>query len=743
MTSNYDLSLVIFSFAIAIFTSYTALDLERKVRKARGNARCWWLMGGAAAMGAGIWLMHFVAMLAFQLSVPVNYQVGETLLSLVYAITASGLALGLLGYAQSSWQSLLIGGTCMGTAIAWMHYTGMEAMQVQATMKLNLWLVVLSVAIAIVAAITALWLAFYCQVDRAKGINWQKISSAVVMAVAISGMHYTGMAATSFIPEPNLPVVEAADINPIILSTMIGIATVFLLGTTLISSIIDRNFAILETLVQERTAELLEAKKAAEIASQAKSEFLSNMSHELRTPLNGILGYVQILRRNPTLNPQQTKGLNIIYNSGNHLLTLINDILDVTKIEAGKLELFPNDIHLNNFIESIVALMMMQAKVKDLDFHYQTQSSLPIAIRADEKRLRQVLINLLGNAMKFTECGQVIFNISLVSPVLKDEPIKTNRQTLKFEVRDTGIGMSPQQLKQIFQPFEQVGAVECRGTGTGLGLTISQQLVELMGSKLQVSSELGRGSIFWFEATFPVIEKVKAEDRLNASRRIVGYRGKRRHILVVDDRENNRLVLQNLLEPLGFEITLGMNGQQEIDLAQQIQPDCILTDLVMPLKTGFEAVQEIRQIPELQNIIIIAVSASITYRAQQQSQIDDFEGFLHKPIKEEKLLTLLQEHLQLDWIYEDVAKSNHSELLPTEIAANPTLIAPPPEEVKILYELAMLGSMKKIRERAKYLQELDEQYAPLAAQLQEFAQGFQEKAIVNLIEQYLTQECNQ
>ena len=209
--------------------------------------------------------------------------------------------------------------------------------------------------------------------------------------------------------------------------------------------------------------------------------------------------------------------------------------------------------------------------------------------------------------------------------------------------------------------------------------------------------------------------------------------------MAVDDKEENRLVLQHMLEPLGFEITLGENGQQEVELARQIKPDCILTDLVMPVKTGFEAVKQIRGIAEIENVIIIAISASVLEMDRKQSQIVGCEAFLPKPVDEQKLLALLQEHLELDWIYEDVAESSSSDLGITDTAATQTLIAPPSEEMEILYELAMLGSMKKIRERAIYLLELDEQYAPFASKLQELARGFQEKAIVNLVEQYLTE----
>jgi predicted ATPase/signal transduction histidine kinase/CheY-like chemotaxis protein len=452
----------------------------------------------------------------------------------------------------------------------------------------------------------------------------------------------------------------------------------------------------LEQKVADRTVEL---KKA----NEAKSEFLSNMSHELRTPLNGILGYAQILKRAKNLEDTQVSGLKTIYNSGNHLLTLINDILDLSKIEARKLELYPENINFASFIDSITEIIGMRAEQKNVCFAYETLGDLPQGVEIDEKRLRQVLLNLLGNAIKFTDKGQVTLRISAIE------------ETFRFEVKDTGVGMTDEELEKIFQPFEQVGDTQKRAEGTGLGLAISRQLVELMGSEIKIKSEFGKGSTFFFDLKLKAVE---VEEKIE-QRRIISYKDEKKTLLIVDDYPENRLILRQMLENIGFEVIEANDGKQGVELANKA--NIIFMDLVMPVMNGFEAVEIIRK--DFKELPIIAISANVFEADKQKSLQAGCNAFLPKPIEEQKLFNALIEHLNLEWVYEE-----------EQIIEAETLIPPPTKDLKKLYELAMMGDMREIKDFAN---QLDEQYTVFSGKLIELANGFEDELILNLVEEYM------
>ncbi|OUL35812.1 hypothetical protein BV372_09475 [Nostoc sp. T09] len=462
---------------------------------------------------------------------------------------------------------------------------------------------------------------------------------------------------------------------------------------------------------------LAQAKEAAEAASHAKSEFLANMSHELRTPLNGILGYAQILQRSKHLNEDERSRIDVIYQCGSHLLTLINDILDLSKIEAQKVELMTSDFHFPAFLQGVAEMCRIRAELKGIEFRHQLALELPVAIRADEKRLRQVLINLLSNAIKFTDAGSVTFTISYAS-----------EGKIRFEVRDSGIGIVPEKLQAIFQPFEQAGDRRRQIEGTGLGLAISQRIVELMGSTIQVQSDLGVGSIFWFEVHLPEADEWVKTSQADDYGQIIGIKDRKPKIVVVDDKWENRSVINNLLSPIGFDVTEATDGEEGWQKILEFQPDLVITDLLMPELDGFELIKRIRESETYKDITIIVSSASVFESDQHRSIEAGGNDFMAKPIQASVLFQKLRHYLNLDWIYEQKKPENQLNL------ENAELVLPPQSEIEILYELVMKGNFKGIIKQATLITQMDHKYIPFAQHLHQLAKGFQDQEILALLQ---------
>jgi len=403
----------------------------------------------------------------------------------------------------------------------------------------------------------------------------------------------------------------------------------------------------LEDLVKQRTEELAEAKARAEAANRAKGTFLANMSHELRTPLNAVLGFSRLLKSGPDVTPRQQEALDIIVRSGEHLLNLINNVLDMAKIESGRVVLEESEVDLHRLLHEMQSLMGVGAVEKGLRFALEHDPDLPRFVAVDAGKLRQVLLNLLGNAIKYTDSGGVKLRARLA------RLHGSEKAKVRFEVEDSGPGISQEDCQRIFFPFVQLGGQAPAQAGTGLGLAICKQYVELMGGQIGVTSKPGKGSVFYFEIPVRVLPSVAERDELKNPRILGLAEGQPRYrLLIVEDQPENRLLLRRLLEPLGFELREAVNGLEAVALFEQWHPDLIWMDIRMPVMDGLEAVRRIRATQAGADTKIIALTAHALEEEKEPIMAAGCDDLVRKPIREQELFGALARHLRLKFIYE-------------------------------------------------------------------------------------------
>lgn len=468
--------------------------------------------------------------------------------------------------------------------------------------------------------------------------------------------------------------------------------------------------------------EMQRAKEAAESANSVRLQFLANISHDLRTPLNGVLGCTQILLREKTMGSKQRELLKTIQGCAEHLRNLINDLLDLSKLEADKLELAPSPFDLKGLLAALIKTFALEAETKKIALELEQSADLPEWIQCDRKRLQQILGNLVHNAIKFTDHGRVKVRARVAGPALI------------FDVIDTGCGIMPDKIGELFQPFHVVDERSIRLEGTGLGLSICKKLANKMGGDISVTSKLGKGSTFSV-----VIPLTLASPVVEIQRTVVDYQGRRRRVLIVDDNPANRIVLRTMLEPLDFLVHEADGAASAHEQISQAQPDIVLMDLMMPGVDGFTLCREIRDMDILRMPVLLAVSAMAGDDVLERCRQAGFADLLNKPVHLDALVDALRVHAGIEWTYGVI---HPAPVALDEGPVNEPIVPPSADEITAFLDLARRGVVRNIESRAEELARSHPEYSPFARRVARYARDFKLKELGEWLTSLNTQQAH-
>lgn len=561
---------------------------------------------------------------------------------------------------------------------------------------------------------------------KANTRNTIVLCGVALIVAAVSGIFTSRwIARTIFLLSRGADAIAGGNRTYRVLDAPIGELSILARAFNRMAEQLQTSFDTLELKVEERTLELARAKEAADSANRAKSEFLAHMSHELRTPLNAILGFSQIAIRDRHLSPEQRENIGIINRSGDYLLNLVNNVLDLSKVEAGKMTLNARNFDLYLLLHEIEDLLHLQAESKGLQLLFDRDEVLPQYIRTDKTKLRQVLLNLINNSIKFTSEGGIA-----VKAILKERDGEI--ATLVFEVQDTGAGIAEEELEQLFEVFGQTESGKQSQQGAGLGLPITQQFVRLMGGEITVSSKVGEGTTATFNIQAESVNASEVEAKSNP-RQVVALKPGQptTKILAVDDRPHNRLLLIKLLQPLGFEVQEASNGREAIAKWEAWEPHLIFMDMRMPVMNGYEAARQIKGTLKGNATTVIALTASVLEEERAIVLSAGCDDFLRKPFRETTIFETIAKHLGTEYIYAEEAKlEEESSLIQEDGSSCSDLKAMPPEWQERLYHACTILDDDEV---LALIAEIPPEQSALSDRLKELVDNFQLKEIQDLL----------